>query len=236
MNKPIVLVARPRVCVRTCRWRVFALAVWSVGTVFQTPALAQADSGVMCEAPQPFPDERTDWYDAEGDFIRDTTPLSSATLAQKFAGSYRLLVVTSEGSLEKVIAEYKLDLAVPTAAQAEEARRIPAAAAGKLVVPLVATMEFRRGATGRKMTAGRPWPDIAGKSNFEYWPARGKLGFNLGIGIDAGTLFDITDVEADGSFRGRWTDGGLTVMQLDTPVGPVLEKERGYFCGLARRS
>lgn len=220
---------------RICPWRALALAVGSCSMLYQTPAVAQADPRLMCQAAVASLEERADWYDADGDFIRDTTPQSSAALAQRFAGRYTLLVVTTEGSLEKVLAEYRLELAVPTSAQAEAARRIPAAAAGKLVVPLVAKMEFRRGATGRQRTVGRPSPDIAGKTNFEYWPERGKLGFNVGLGLDTGTLFKITDVEADGGFRGRWTDGGFVVIQLDTPVGPVLEKQGGYFCALPGR-
>jgi hypothetical protein len=62
----------------------------------------------------------------------------------------------------------------------------------------------------------------------------GKVGFNIGLGIDSGTLFHITDIEADGSFAGRWSDGGMTVIQYDTPLGPVAEGVRGYFCGIVR--
>jgi hypothetical protein len=57
----------------------------------------------------------------------------------------------------------------------------------------------------------------------------------VGLGLDSGTLFDITEVNADGSFAGRWTDGGFSVVKLDTPVGALLEKEQGYFCALPKR-
>jgi hypothetical protein len=212
-----------------------ALALAACGVVVsETPALAQAQAASLCMAVRPSLDERTSWYDADGDFVRDTTPQNSTALAQRFAGAYTLLVVTTEGSLEKVLAEYELRLAAPNPEQTDQVRQIPAAAAGKLIVPLIATIEYRRGATGGHRAAGRPRPDITGTTNFEYWPGRGKLGFNVGLGIDTGTLFHITDVEADGSFAGRWTDGGLTVIQLDTPVGPVLEAERGYFCAMPR--
>lgn len=220
---------------RPCLWRGLVFGVWPVWAAPLRSALAQADPAAMCEAVNPPWEVRTAWYSAEGDFVRDTTPKSSAALAERFAGDYRLLVVTTEGSLEKVVTEYALRLAAPSPLQTEHIRQIPAAAQRKLVVPLVATMVLKRSATGHHETAGRPRPELAGTTNFEYWPAWGKLGFSVGLGIDTGTLFHITDVEADGSFGGRWTDGGLTVIQLDTPVGPVIEKVRGYFCAMPQQ-
>jgi hypothetical protein len=83
------------------------------------------------------------------------------------------------------------------------------------------------------MTAVQPGPprvNIHGPIQLEYWPARGKLGFNIGLGMDTGTLFHITDVEENGAFAGRWSEGGSTSIQFDTPVGPLLEQVRGYFC------
>jgi hypothetical protein len=189
----------------------------------------------MCRAVSQTSDDRTSWFDADRDFIRDTTAQSAGALVKRFAGTYTLLVVTSEGSLEKRIAEYALKLEPPDSAQSDQVRQIPAVTAGRLLVPLMATINYRRGAIGRRKTADRPWPDIAGSARFDYWPGRGHLGFNVGLGLDSGTLFDITEVNADGSFAGRWTDGGFTVVQLDTPVGPILEKEQGYFCALPKR-
>lgn len=212
-----------------------ALAAWLWGAALQTPVAAQSHGAPMCRAVAHTSDERTSWYDADGDFIRDTTARSPGALVQRFAGSYTLLVVTSEGSLEKRIAEYALKLERPDAAQADQIRQIPAVTAGRLLVPLMATIDYRRGAVGRRKTADPPRPDITGSARFDYWPERGHLGFNVDLALDAGTLFDITEVNADGSFAGRWADGGLTVVQLDTPVGPMLEKEQGYFCALPKR-
>jgi hypothetical protein len=212
-----------------------ALAAWLWGAALQTPGAAQSNGAPMCRAVSQTSDERTSWFDADRDFIRDTAVQSAGALVKRFAGTYTLLVVTSEGSLEKRIAEYALKLEPPDAAQSDQIRQIPAVTAGRLLVPLMATINYRRGAAGRRKTADRPRPDIASSARFDYWPERGHLGFNVGLGLDSGTLFDITEVNADGSFAGRWTDGGFTVVQLDTPVGPLLEKEQGYFCALPKR-
>jgi hypothetical protein len=212
-----------------------ALAAGLWGAALQTPGAAQTNGAPMCRAVSQTSDERTSWFDADRDFIRDTAVQSAGALVKRFAGTYTLLVVTSEGSLEKRIAEYALKLEPPDPTQSDQIRQIPAVTAGRLLVPLMATINYRRGAIGRRKTADRPWPDIAGSTRFDYWPDRGHLGFNVGLGLDSGTLFDITEVNADGSFAGRWTDGGFTVVQLDTPVGPLLEKEQGYFCALPKR-
>jgi hypothetical protein len=153
---------------------------------------------------------------------------------RRFAGTYRLLVVTSEGGLEKEVIEYKLKLAPPTQSQREPSDRIPAVASGRLQVPLVAVLAYERGALGQHTMTARPYRDLSGVVNFEYWPASGKIGFNIGLAIDAGTLFQLTDVQARGAFSGRWQDGGLTAIQVDTPIEPVLEHVRGYFCALPR--
>ena len=203
-----------------------------VATTFLSQrAVAQGDSG-PCMAPTPRVGERTGWYDADGLYVLDSTPKSSETIVQKFAGTYTLLVVTTEGTLEKVLAEYRLTLAPPSPTQLAEIHQLPAAAEGRLLVPLVGVLHYARGATGSRKTDGAPWPDLTGDANFEYWPNRGKLAFSVGLGIDSGTLFQVTHVEADGGFSGRWTNGGYVAIQVDTPVGAVLEMERGYFCAM----
>jgi hypothetical protein len=217
---------------RICQWRRWGVIALAANAFWCSGAAAQTDPDSMCEAARPPYGERTDWYDADGLIILDTVSKSSEAIVHRFAGAYTLLVITTEGSWEKVIAEYHLELAPPSTTEAAQISQIPAAAEGRLIVPLTATMRYRRSVTGRRKTAGPPRPDITGVTNFEYWPERGKLAFNVGLGIDSGTLFQVTEVEADGRFRGRWTDGGYVVIQLDTPVGPVLEHERGYFCAM----
>src|SRR4051812_48244413 len=97
-------------------WLASALAAWLWGAALETPGAAHS-AAPMCRAVSPTLDERTSWYDADGDFIRDTATKSAGALVQRFAGTYTLLVVTSEGSLEKRIAEYALKLEPPDAAQ-----------------------------------------------------------------------------------------------------------------------
>jgi hypothetical protein len=211
-----------------------ALGVASCSAAWPHKMLAQADPDRRCWAPSPPYSERTDWYDAEGQFVHDTGARSIASLVERFAGDYRLLVVTSEGGLEKEIIEYRLRLARPTRPQSEQIARIPAVAIGRLQVPLVAVLEYERGALGQHAMKTRPYRDLSGVVNFEYWPASGKIGFNVGLGFDTGTLFQVTDVRSSGPFSGRWQDGGLTAVQVDTPIEPVLEHVRGYFCALPR--
>jgi hypothetical protein len=195
-------------------------------------ALAQARPDDRCWAPPPSYTERTDWYDAEGRYVQDTTARSTASLVRRFAGTYRLLVVTSEGGLEREVAEYKLKLARPTKAQDEKIRTIGAVASGKLQVPLVGVLEFKRGAVGRRTIRDRSRGDLSGEVNFEYWPATGKIGFNVGLGLDSGTLFQVISVNERGQFSGRWEDGGYVAIEVNTPIEPLLEHMRGYFCAL----
>jgi hypothetical protein len=192
---------------------------------------AQGQWSWRCESVRPALSERTDWYDEDGDYIRDTTPQDAAALSKHFRREYLLLLITTEGRPDKVIDEYELRWAPPTVSQGTRLRRIPAVASGALSVPLVGTLTHRRSATMTAVQTEPPRVNLRGPIRLEYWSARGKLGFNIGLGIDVGTLFHITDVEADGSFAGRWSDGGLTSIQFDTPMGALLEKVRGYLCG-----
>jgi hypothetical protein len=202
------------------------------GSGLPSYALAQGDANHRCWAPSLPYSERTDWYDAEGRFVQDTNPRSTASLVRRFAGKYRLLVVTSEGGFEKEIVEYNLKLAPPTPSQEVKIRHIPAVASGRLQVPLVAVLEYKRGAVGRRTITDGPKGDLSGEVNFEYWPATGEISFNVGLGMDSGTLFQVTNVNGSGPFSGRWRDGGYSAIQVDTPIEPLLEHVRGYFCAL----
>jgi len=128
--------------------------------------------------------------------------------------------------------EYELRWAAPTESQSRDLRRIGAVESGALTVPLVGTLAHRRSTVGTAVKREPPPWDLSGPIQLEYWPKTGKLGFNIGLGIDTGTLFHITEVEADGRFAGRWRDGSMTVIQFETPLGPVAEAVRGYFCGI----
>jgi hypothetical protein len=145
------------------------IAVALLGSALPYDAGAQEGPTQRCWTVSPSYSERTDWYDAEDRFVRDTSTRSSASLVRRFAGTYRLLVVMSEGAWEKEIVEYNLKLAPPTPSQLERIRRIPAATSGRLQVPLVAVIEYRRGAVGqRAMTRRRTYNDVSGEVNFEY--------------------------------------------------------------------
>ena len=207
----------------------FIVAV-ALGSGVPRYALAQDDANHGCWAPQPSYSERTDWYDADGRFVNDTKTRSTASLVRQFAGTYRLVVVTSEGSLEKEVTEYKLRLALPTQAQGEKIRQIGAVAAGRLQVPLIAILDYRRGAVGRRTVTDRSRGGLSGEVNFEYWPATGKIGFKVGLAMDSGTLFHVTSVNEHAQFSGRWEDGGYVAIQVSTPIEPLLEHRRGYFC------
>jgi hypothetical protein len=213
---------------------VAVIAAAVCGIALPHDAFGQDALERRCWAPRPPYSERTDWYDAEGGFVRDTSIRSVASLVQRFAGTYRLLVVTSEGDWEKEVAEYRMTLAAPTPAQEAQIARIPAVASGRLQVPLVAELVYERGVRGREPLTGRPHRDLSGEVNFEYWPSWGKIGFNVGLGIDTGTLFQVTDVAAAGAFSGRWSDGGLVAIELETSIEPLLEEPRGYFCALPK--
>ena len=211
--------------------RIVVLAT-TLGAFTEQEALAQAGFDRECLAPAPPYSERTDWYDAEGLFVHDTSARSSSSLADRFAGAYRLIVVTTEGALEKEIVEYRMSLGAPNRSQQEQIDRLPAVASGRLQVPLVAKLDYERGATGQQRMARRPYRDFSGQVNFEYWPNSGKIGFDVGLGIDTGTLFQVTDVSEQGTFRGRWEDGGMVAIQMQTLILPILEHVRGYFCAL----
>lgn len=194
---------------------------------------AQDELPWRCAAPRPALSERSDWYSAEGDYIRDTTPRTTQVVGGHFRGAYSLLVVRTEGGSEHLMDECQLRWAAPSESQSREIRRIGAVEAGALTVPLVGTLLHRRSAVGAAPKREPPPWDLSGPIQLEYWPKTGKLGFNIGLGIDTGTRFHITDIEADGSFAGRWSEGSMTVIQYETPLGPVAEGVRGYFCGIA---
>src|SRR3954454_1362905 len=121
----------------------------ALGSGMASYALAQADPNQRCWAPSPPYSERTNWYHAEGRFVDDTTVRSTESLVRRFAGTYRLLVVTSEGRPEREVAEYNLTLAPPTRAQDSKIRQIGAVKAGSLQVPLVAVLRYTRAIVGR---------------------------------------------------------------------------------------
>ena len=184
------------------RIRLYCALVFLFSAYSQASA-AQDTLPWRCVTPQPALSERTDWYDADGDYMRDTTPKSPQDLREHFRRAYSLLVVRSEGGIEHVMDEYDLRWAEPSDTQNRGLRQIPAVASGRVTIPLVGTLAHRRGAIGHEVNRKAPTWDVSGPIQLEYWPATGKLGFNIGLGIDTGTLFHITDVEADGSFSGR---------------------------------
>ena len=215
---------------------IAAMTVAACAAAWPSEASAQADVDRRCWAPAPPYSERTDWYDADGDFVRDTSIRSPTSLSERFGGTYRLLVVTSEGDLEKEVIEYRLTLAAPTRSQQQQIDRIPAVANGRLQVPLVAVLIYERGVRGRETLTGRPHRDLSGEVNFEYWPSWGKLGFNVGLGMDTGTLFQVTDVSAAGAFSGRWQDGGLVAIELATPIEHFWRNRGATFVPFRNRS
>jgi hypothetical protein len=190
------------------------------------------DPNERCWAPEPSYSERTEWYDARGRFINDTNTRSTASLVRRFAGRYRLLIVTTEGGLEREVAEYNLKLAPPSPRTGQKIQQIGAVVAGKLQVPLVAILSYKRGIAGRRAVKAGLQGELSGEWNFEYWPGTGKIGFNVGLGLDSGTLFQVTNVNERGQFSGRWEDGGYSVAEVNTPIAPLLEHVRGYFCAL----
>jgi hypothetical protein len=126
-------------------------------------ALSQGDPKHQCWAPPPSYSERADWYDAEGRFVRDTNIRSIPSLVLRFAGTYRLLVITSEGGLEKEVAEYNLKLAPPTRAQREKIGQIGAVASGRLQVPLVAVLNYKRAIVGQRGVKDRSGGNLSGE-------------------------------------------------------------------------
>jgi hypothetical protein len=210
----------------------FCLGLLLLFSAYSQASSAQESLPWRCVTPRPPLSERTDWYDADGNYVQDTTPKGPKFLREHFREAYSLLVVRSEGGMEHVMDEYDLRWSEPSDSQSRDLRPLPPIESRRFIIPLAGTLAHRRGVIGREVKRGAPTWDISGPIQLEYWPATGKLGFNIGLGIDTGTLFHITDVEADGSFSGRWSDGSMTVLQFDTPLGPVAEHVRGYFCGI----
>src|SRR5690242_2460219 len=89
-----------------------------------TSLRAQMDPNERCWAPEPSYSERTEWYDARCRFINDTNTRSTASLVRRFAGRYRLLIVTTEGGLEREVAEYNLKLAPPSPRTGQKIQQI----------------------------------------------------------------------------------------------------------------
>jgi hypothetical protein len=208
----------------------FALLLF--GGIWPHTATAQNALAPRCASPRPALSERTDWYNAEGDYILDTTPQAPKALSEHFRKAYTLLVVRTEGTLEKLVDEYELRWAWPTDSQLRVIQQIGAVGSGALTIPLVGMLVHKRSASGTVVKSKSPRWDISGPIQLEYWPKTGKLGFSIGLNLDAGTLFHITELDADGSFAGRWKDGGMSVIQFDTPLVSVAEAVRGYFCGV----
>jgi hypothetical protein len=213
---------------RHCLWCTLLL----FGGISPHAASAQNALAPRCASVRPAHSARTDWYNAEGDYIRDTTPQAPKALSEHFRKAYTLLVVRTEGTQEKLVDEYELQWSWPTDSQLQVIQQIGAVEAGALTIPLVGTLVHKRSANGTVVKHKAPRWDISGPIQLEYWPKIGKLGFSIGLNLDAGTLFHITKLDADGSFAGRWTDGGMSVIQFDTPLGPLAEAVRGYFCGV----
>jgi hypothetical protein len=208
----------------------FALLLF--GGIWPRTASAQNSLAPLCASPRPAPSARTDWYDAEGEYILDTTPQAPKAVSEHFREAYTLLVVRTEGTVEKLVDEYELRWFWPTDSQLRDIQQIGAVGSGALTIPLVGTLVHKRSASGMVVKPKAPRWDISGPVQLEYWPKSGKLGFSIGLNLDAGTLFHITELDADGSFAGHWTDGGMSVIQFDTPLGPLAEAVRGYFCGV----
>lgn len=202
------------------------------GGIWPHTASAQNALAPRCVAPRPASSVRTDWYNAEGDYIRDTTPRPPRALSEHFREAYTLLVVRTEGTVEKLIDEYELRWSWPTDSQQRVIQQIGAVESGLLTIPLVGTLVHKRSASGSVVKRKAPRWDISGPIQLQYWPEIGKLGFSIGLNLDAGTLFHITELDADGGFAGRWVDGGGSVIQFETPLGPMAEAVRGYFCGV----
>jgi len=192
---------------------------------------AQEQVPWRCVTPEPALSERTDWYDSDGDYVQDTTPKTVQFLREHLRPAYSLLVIRSEGGMEHVMDEYDLRWSDPDSQRRDRAPA-PPVETRRFIIPLSGTLTHRRGAVGQELRPGAPTWDISGPIQLGYWPATGKLGFDIGLGIDTGTFFHITSVGADGSFSGRWTDGSMTVLQFETPLGPVAEHVRGYFCAI----
>ena len=213
-------------------WCTVVLAL-GAATAFAACLQAQEPTP-QCVAVDPTPfGLRTRWFDAQENEIYDTTPQTPDALARRFAGTYSLLVVTSEGKPEKLAAEYVIHFSKPRADQLLALDRIPTAP-GTFVVPVEATVDFVRSVVVWRNEVG-PWhPEISGPMHLVYSPSEGTLRFNQRMGLDTGTFFLISEVKADGSFAGRWTDGDLLVTGVETRLGDLVEQERGYFCASPR--
>jgi hypothetical protein len=53
--------------------------------------------------------------------------------------------------------------------------------------------------------------------------------------IEPGPLMAVTDIGWDGTLYGRWEATGIEAVMTPTPVGKLVERDRGYFCAWRRK-
>ncbi|SRR6266511_4263291 len=147
-------------------------------------------------------------------------PLPRSLQLGRWAGRYRLTLITTAGTMQRDTLVANITLWVP---------KSPSGRKPTLVGATDSTFQFPYGAA----LAHPTWQRDPGRPgiSLQYDGARGELTLVFGNGdlltTDSGVLFHVFAIDRVG-MSGRWVDGGLGVL-LDS-TGHSLGHPQGYFC------
>jgi hypothetical protein len=170
------------------------------------------------------------WPDAAWQSRQDTVSRPASFVARTLSGSYRLIVIKTEGpGLQKFGEEWTLRLEPPPPDSAQRWARMLRGQTD--VFPLWGSRRLvRSGSLNESLHP--PIRDSLSAVRLRYYGGE-RLSFegapfNM---MDGGSgIFHVEEVEESGSFSGRWVEGGLAIYVTPTPLGLLGEPSKGYFC------
>lgn len=153
-------------------------------------------------------------------------PPSASYVAHRLAGRYIVLVVTTHGDVDRTVSEWVLQLEAPPVDSLNAwARRYPPGSPARTAAYLLGNMNWQR-ATGHR-------PNFASLLvRLQYSVDRSDVTLQVGDWdiLDGGFIYYVDAIDSAGTMYGRWTDGGTTMVAIETPLGVLVKHPQGYYC------
>lgn len=176
------------------------------------------------------------WPDAAWQSGQDTMSRSADFVVKTLGGSYRMIVVETEGPhLRRWGSEWDLRLEVPPADSVRRWARKYQDRAN--VFPLWGSRRLVR--LGYLDGDVRPVPpdSVVLPVRMVYFGGE-RLHLEVApfdVMDGGGGIFYLGEVGDSGDFSGRWVDGSIALYITSTPLGLLGEPSRGYFCSFPNR-